>query len=81
MVPEPMQLELRGLGGADRGYQHYSGGIFDCLSQASPVSIANLGDGRHSLGVMPEGHGNVPHKKARDRDAIVAMHENAQSLS
>src|SRR3984957_6658319 len=69
-----MQLELRGLGGADRGYQHYSGGILDCLSQASPVSIANLGDGRHSLEVMPEGHGNVPHKKARDRDAIVAMH-------
>jgi hypothetical protein len=50
------------------------GGIFDCLSQVSPVSIANLGDGRHSLEVMPEGHGNVPHKKARDRDAIVAMH-------
>jgi hypothetical protein len=31
-------------------------------------------DGRHSLGVMPEGHGNVPHQKARDRDAIVALH-------
>ncbi len=68
-----MQLELRGMGGADRGYQPYSGGIFDCLSPVSPISIANSGDGRHSLGVMPEGHGNVPHKKARDRDAIVAM--------
>jgi hypothetical protein len=68
-----MQLELRGMGGADRGYQHYSG-IFDCLSRVSPVSIAKLGDGRHSLGVMPEGHGNVPHQKARDRDAIVAPH-------
>ena len=31
--------------------------------------------GRQALArVMPEGHGNVPHKKARDRDAIVAMH-------
>jgi hypothetical protein len=24
----------------------------------------NLGDGRQSLVVVPEGHGNLPHKKA-----------------
>src|ERR1700722_1105402 len=72
---------MRGMGGADRGYQHSSGGIFDCLSQVSPVSIANLGDGRHWLGVMPEGHGKVRTKKPGIEMQSLRCTENGQSLS
>ncbi len=46
------QSELRGMGGAG-GCQHYSGRIYDCLSQVSPVSIANLGTSRRPSVAAP----------------------------